>query len=183
MTFAADSPLSEARFLHHLDQHTRRHLRRRQDAEKLGGKGEYAVLEIPPGQSRQAHRSPSSPAWRKWPHEARRRAASNQDLTSLSGLTSLNPGQPHPGAVFMARSKFGASARRRRTRNGRQSPRHVRRRQRQYSRHDQGGEVFGSDQTPIRACRAIWGFLLLWLAKHPGAHRPMTMQAIRLQSR
>ena len=169
VTFAADSPLSK-RVSFITSDNTREGIYAADAiAEKMGGKGEYAVLENP-GQDNHDKRIAAFIARmeEKWPDmKLVGRAASNQDPTkAYQGLSSLIQANPNLGAVFMpeANSAIGAA---------------------QANKEAGGkvlvmcadvnanildmikaGEVFGSIN-PNQGMQGYMGFMLLWLAKHP----------------
>ncbi len=175
VTFAADSPLSK-RISFITSDNTREGIYAADAiAEKMGGKGEYAVLENP-GQDNHDKRIAAfvGRMETKWPDmKLVGRAASNQDPTkAYQGLSSIIQANPNLGAVFMpeANSAIGAS---------------------QASKENGGkvlvmcadvnanildmikaGDVFGSIN-PNQGMQGYMGFMLLWLAKHPELIDPM----------
>jgi ribose transport system substrate-binding protein len=175
VTFAADSPLSKRVSFITSDNTREGTYAADAIAEKLGGKGEYAVLENP-GQDNHDKRITAFIARmeEKWPDmKLVGRAASNQDPTkAYQGLSSLIQANPNLGAVFMpeANSAIGAA---------------------QANKEAGGkvlvmcadvnanildmikaGEVFGSIN-PNQGMQGYMGFMLLWLAKHPELIDPM----------
>ncbi len=175
VTFAADSPLSKRVSFITSDNTREGTYAADAIAQKMGGKGEYAVLENP-GQDNHDKRIAAFIARmeEKWPDmKLVGRAASNQDPTkAYQGLSSLIQANPNLGAVFMpeANSAIGAA---------------------QANKEAGGkvlvmcadvnanildmikaGEVFGSIN-PNRGMQGYMGFMLLWLAKHPELIDPM----------
>ena len=175
VTFAADSPLSK-RVSFITSDNTREGIYAADAiAEKLGGKGEYAVLENP-GQDNHDKRIAAfiKRMEEKYPDmKLVGRAASNQDpAKAYQGLMSIIQANPNLNAVFMpeANSAIGAA---------------------QAAKESGGkvlvmcadvnanildmikaGEVFGSIN-PNQGMQGYMGFMLLWLAKHPELIDPM----------
>ena len=175
VTFAADSPLSK-RISFITSDNTREGIYAADAiAEKLGGKGEYAVLENP-GQDNHDKRIAAfiKRMEEKYPDmKLVGRAASNQDpAKAYQGLMSIIQANPNLNAVFMpeANSAIGAA---------------------QAAKESGGkvlvmcadvnanildmikaGEVFGSIN-PNQGMQGYMGFMLLWLAKHPELIDPM----------
>ncbi|MBR7654415.1 substrate-binding domain-containing protein [Brucella oryzae] len=175
VTFAADSPLSKRVSFITSDNTREGTYAADAIAQKMDGKGEYAVLENP-GQDNHDKRIAAFIARmeEKWPDmKLVGRAASNQDPTkAYQGLSSLIQANPNLGAVFMpeANSAIGAA---------------------QANKEAGGkvlvicadvnanildmikaGEVFGSIN-PNQGMQGYMGFMLLWLAKHPELIDPM----------
>jgi len=175
VTFAADSPLSKRISFITSDNSREGAYAADAIAAKLGGKGEYAVLENP-GQDNHDKRIAAFIArmTEKYPDmELVGRAASNQDPNkAYQGLMSLVQAHPNLTAVFMpeANSAIGAA---------------------QASKESGGkilvmcadvnanildmikaGEVFGSIN-PNQGMQGYMGFMMLWFAKHPELIDPM----------
>ena len=175
VTFAADSPLSKRVSFITSDNTREGTYAADAIAEKLGGKGEYAVLENP-GQDNHDKRVAAFTARmaEKWPDmKLVGRAASNQDPTkAYQALMSIIQANPNLNAVFMpeANSAIGAA---------------------QASKESGGkvlvmcadvnanildmikaGEVFGSIN-PNQGMQGYMGFLMLWFAEHPELIDPM----------
>lgn len=175
VTFAADSPLSKRVSFITSDNTREGTYAADAIAEKLGGKGEYAVLENP-GQDNHDKRISAFIARmeEKYPDmKLVGRAASNQDPTkAYQGLMSIIQANPNLNAVFMpeANSAIGAA---------------------QAAKETGGkvlvmcadvnanildmikaGEVFGSIN-PNQGMQGYMGFMLLYLAKHPELIDPM----------
>lgn len=175
VTFAADSPLSKRISFITSDNIREGTYAADAIATKLGGKGEYAVLENP-GQDNHDKRVTAfiDRMKAKWPDmKLVGRAASNQDPTkAYQGLMSIVQANPNLAAVFMpeANSAIGAA---------------------QANKESGGtilvmcadvnanildmikaGEVFGSIN-PNQGMQGYMGFMLLWLAKHPELIDPM----------
>jgi ribose transport system substrate-binding protein len=168
VTFAADSPLSKRVSFITSDNIREGTYAADAIAKKLGGKGEYAVLENP-GQDNHDKRIAAFIARmeEKYPDmKLVGRAASNQDLMSIIQAN------PNLNAVFMpeANSAIGAA---------------------QAAKESGGkvlvmcadvnanildmikaGEVFGSIN-PNQGMQGYMGFMLLYLAKHPELIDPM----------
>ena len=175
VTFAADSPLSKRISFITSDNSREGAYAADAIAAKLGGKGEYAVLENP-GQDNHDKRIAAFIArmTEKYPDmKLVGRAASNQDPNkAYQGLMSLVQAHPNLTAVFMpeANSAIGAA---------------------QASKESGGkilvmcadvnanildmikaGEVFGSIN-PNQGMQGYMGFMMLWFAKHPELIDPM----------
>lgn len=175
VTFAADSPLSKRVSFITSDNTREGTYAADAIAEKLDGKGEYAVLENP-GQDNHDKRVAAFTARmaEKWPDmKLVGRAASNQDPTkAYQALMSIIQANPNLNAVFMpeANSAIGAA---------------------QASKESGGkvlvmcadvnanildmikaGEVFGSIN-PNQGMQGYMGFLMLWFAEHPELIDPM----------
>jgi ribose transport system substrate-binding protein len=175
VTFAADSPLSK-RVSFITSDNTREGIYAADAiAEKLGGKGEYAVLENP-GQDNHDKRVAAFTARmkEKWPEmKLVGRAASNQDPTkAYQGLMSIIQANPGLNAVFMPEANSAIGAAQANKESGGKVLVMCADVNANILDMIKAGEVFGSIN-PNQGMQGYMGFLMLWFASHPELIDPM----------
>ena len=142
---------------------------------RLGGKGEYAVLENP-GQDNHDKRIAAFIARmeEKYPDmKLVGRAASNQDPNkAYQGLMSIIQANPNLGAVFMPEANSAIGAAQANKESGGKILVMCADVNANILDMIKAGEVFGSIN-PNQGMQGYMGFMLLWLAKHPELIDPM----------
>ncbi|MBL0372181.1 substrate-binding domain-containing protein [Rhizobium sp. KVB221] len=175
VTFAADAPLSKRISFITSDNTREGTYAADAIATKLGGKGEYAVLENP-GQDNHDKRIAAFVArmQEKYPDmKLVGRAASNQDPTkAYQALSSLIQANPNLNAVFMPEANSAIGAAQASKENGGKVLVMCADVNANILDMIKAGEVFGSIN-PNQGMQGYMGFMLLWLAKHPELIDPM----------
>ena len=175
VTFAADSPLSKRISFITSDNTREGTYAADAIATKLGGKGEYAVLENP-GQDNHDKRISAfiKRMEEKYPDmKLVGRAASNQDPTkAYQGLSSIIQAHPDLAAVFMPEANSAIGAAQASKENGGKVLVMCADVNANILDMIKAGEVFGSIN-PNQGMQGYMGFMLLWFAKHPELIDPM----------
>jgi ribose transport system substrate-binding protein len=175
VTFAADSPLSK-RISFITSDNTREGIYAADAiAKKLGGKGEYAVLENP-GQDNHDKRIAAFIARMEKEYPDMKlvgRAASNQDPNkAYQGLMSIIQAHPNVGAVFMPEANSAIGAAQANKESGGKVLVMCADVNANILDMIKAGQVFGSIN-PNQGMQGYMGFMMLWLAKHPELIDPM----------
>ena len=175
VTFAADSPDSKRTSYITSDNLAEAKFAAEEIAKQLGGKGEYAVLENP-GQDNHDKRVNAFVARMeaKWPDmKLVGRAASNQDPTkAYQAVLSLAQAHPDLGAVFMPEANSAIGAAQAAKEGGGKIRVMLADVNAKILDMIKAGEIFGS-VNPNQGMQGYMGFMLLWMAKHPGLIDPM----------
>ncbi|QND46411.1 sugar ABC transporter substrate-binding protein (plasmid) [Rhizobium lusitanum] len=175
VTFAADSPLSKRISFITSDNNREGAYAADAIAEKLGGKGEYAVLENP-GQDNHDKRIAAFIARMEAKYPGMKlvgRAASNQDPNkAYQGLMSLVQAHPNLNAVFMPEANSAIGAAQANKESGGKILVMCADVNANILDMIKAGEVFGSIN-PNQGMQGYMGFMMLWFAKHPELIDPM----------
>ena len=179
VTFAADSPNSKRVSYVTSDNAREGRVAAQQVAEDMGGSGQYAVLENP-GQDNHDRRVAAfiEEMDENYPDmELVGRASTGQDPNkAYQAVLSLAQANPELGAVFMpeASSAMGAAQ------AAKEAGGDIRVMSVDVNASVldmiQAGEMFGAIN-PNQGTQGYYGFLLLWLAKHPELIDPMNDHA------
>lgn len=175
VTFAADSQLSKRASFITSDNEREGRYAADAIAEKLGGKGEYAVLENP-GQDNHDRRVTAfvKRMEEKWPEmKLVARAASNQDANkAYQSLLSIIQANPNLAAVFMPEANSAIGAAQANSESGGKVLVMCADVNANILDKIKAGEVFGS-VNPNQGMQGYMGFILLWLASRPELIDPM----------
>jgi ribose transport system substrate-binding protein len=175
VTFAADSPLSKRASFITSDNEREGVYAADAIAEKLSGKGEYAVLENP-GQDNHDKRISAfiKRMEEKWPDmKLVGRAASNQDANkAYQSLLSIIQANPNLNAVFMPEANSAIGAAQANAESGGKVLVMCADVNANILDKIKAGEVFGSIN-PNQGMQGYMGFLMLWLAANPELIDPM----------
>lgn len=175
VTFAADSPNSKRVSYITSDNNAEGTYAADAVAKAMDGKGEYAVLENP-GQDNHDKRVHAFVARMeaKWPDmKLVGRAASNQDPTkAYQAVLSLAQAHPDLGAVFMPEANSAIGAAQAAKEGGGKIRVMLADVNAKILDMIKAGEIFGS-VNPNQGMQGYMGFMLLWMAKHPGLIDPM----------
>lgn len=175
VTFAADSPQSKRASFITSDNEREGAYAADAIAEKLGGKGEYAVLENP-GQDNHDKRISAfvKRMEEKWPDmKLVGRAASNQDANkAYQSLLSIIQANPNLSAVFMPEANSAIGAAQANAESGGKVLVMCADVNANILDKIKAGEVFGS-VNPNQGMQGYMGFLMLWLAANPDLIDPM----------